>query len=154
MHEAAHASMAILMDRRVERVEVDPGMHLPGEEAGRTIVPVDVDRIEVSQLAVCLAGYLSDGAPDWPPPWPEALEEEREALGLVLKLMQVDEASYLAAIERVRAILDHPNFKRLQSGIARALATVPVLTQTNIERIARGHGFAPAEEPDLCPASP
>jgi hypothetical protein len=32
---------------------------------------------------------MSEDAHDWPPPWPEALEEEREKLGFVLRQLGV-----------------------------------------------------------------
>jgi hypothetical protein len=53
----------------------------------------------------------------------------------------------LAAIEHVQAILDHPDFRRLQSSIARALAACPRIEREEIELLAEAHLSNPNEEP-------
>jgi hypothetical protein len=135
LHEAAHAAMAVLMDRRVEFVEVDPGHHRPGETLGHARIPVG-EEVEASQLAIAIAGYLSDGKPGWPPPYEEAREERLEALGTTLRLLDVDEPTYDAAVGRTQAILATPDFRRLQDAIARALAAVPRLAAEDVEALA------------------
>jgi hypothetical protein len=138
MHEAAHAVAAILLDREVSFVEVGWKATARGEQLGHCRVPIG-DQLPVSQLALCLAGYLGEGAPDWPPPWPEALDERREGLGKVLRLLDVDEPSYCAAVEHTEAIIAHPQFKTLQSSIARALAAVPRIEAPEIEALVDAH---------------
>lgn len=138
VHEASHAALAVLMHRAVEFVEVHPGHSLVGEEVGRARVPVG-GSIEPSQVPLCLIGYLSEGEPGWPPPWPDCLDEPREALGTVLTLLGADQERYEKSIELTRKLLVEPDFVRLRDSFARALSRVPRLEAEDIEALCAIH---------------
>lgn len=138
VHEASHAAAAIMLGRHVESVECDVGHALVGERVGLARCPIG-DRIEPSQVPLCIIGYLSEAEPGWPPPWPEALEEPREALGRVLMALGATEAAYAQSVALARDMLADENFKRLRDGVARALVAVPRLEHEDIEELARIH---------------
>jgi hypothetical protein len=98
---------------------------------------VRLKRLEASQVVVALVGYLSEDAPDWPPPWPECLEEKREALGVVLRELGVAEAIYEQLVELARDLLADDDFLRLRNALARALHQVPRLEREDIEALCR-----------------
>ena len=57
--------------------------------------------------------------------------------------LDVDEDEYAACIELSRELLERPDFKRLQSAIARALAAAPELTGEDVKRLATATGTNP-----------
>ena len=67
LHEASHAAGAIALSRQVAHVEREPGSVLPGEQLGHCLAPIG-ERLELSQVPLCLVGYLSEDRPGWPPP--------------------------------------------------------------------------------------
>lgn len=138
IHEASHAAAAVLMDRAVEFVEVHPGLALAGEELGRARVPLGVS-IEANRVPLCLIGYMSEGEPGWPPPWPACLEEPREALGVVLRALGADQDRYEKSIQVTRQLLREPDFIRLRDAFARALSRVPRLEAEDIATLAAIH---------------
>lgn len=69
-HEASHAAVAITLGRRVAHLERDPGDVLAGKQLGHARIPLD-ERIDVSQVPIAIAGYLSEGHENWPPLWPD-----------------------------------------------------------------------------------
>ena len=136
LHEASHAAVAIMLGRRVEHVSRHPGHTLPGEELGHARITIG-DRVELSQLAICLVGYWVDGRPGWPPSFEDARTEKLEAMGKVISILGVNEEAYDATVELVRDMLADQDFKRLQGAIARALRVVPLLEREDIEALCR-----------------
>jgi hypothetical protein len=137
-HEASHAACAILLGRCVEHVERNPGLTRVGEELGHAWIPVG-DRIELSQLAICLVGYTSVNTPGWPPSYEDACTENLEALGKVITILGVDEQAYDATVELVSDMLADQDFKRLRDAIARALSAVPRLEAEDIQALCAIH---------------
>jgi hypothetical protein len=137
-HEAAHAACAIMLDRRVDHVLVEPGHAWVGEQLGQARIPV-ADRIEPSQVVLCLVGYMSEDTPGWPPSFEDALDEDREALGTVLLRLGANERAYKASVELAHAILADPDFQRLARAIERVLHRVPHLDAADIEALAAIH---------------
>jgi HK97 family phage prohead protease len=74
---------------------------------------------------------------DWPPSYAEAKSERREALGLRIRHLSVDEAEYEELIAIARDLLADPDFQRLHPAITRALHRVPRLENQDIEALAR-----------------
>lgn len=148
LHEASHAALGVLVGRWVEAVEVDRGAHWPGERMGAAVIPLDHQRIEPHQIGLALIGYLAEKRPDWPPPWPAALTERRERLGLVLRTLGVDKSAYEAAVELTRKILADPDFQLLQSSISRALRHVPRLEAADIAALCEANGFPVPAQPE------
>jgi hypothetical protein len=136
IHEASHVAMALWLGQRVEWVRVDGDIRFPGEVAGEARIPIGSE-VEPSRVAICLAGYLSTGEPGWPPSWPEALCEKREALNVVLKLLHADQEQYGRSVALTRDVLANSDFLRLRDAVARALRRVPHLTGADVEAICR-----------------
>ena len=134
-HEASHAAAAITLGREVEWVWRTDGLAFAGETVGQCRAPV-AERVEASQIVICVIGYLSEGEDGWPPPWPEALEEPREALGRVLTLLGATEEIYTECVGIARAMLADPQVLRLRNALARALYRVPRLEREDIQAIA------------------
>ena len=147
VHEASHVAAAILLDRPVEHVLVQVGASWVGEELGHARIPVG-ERLEVGQVPICLVGYWSEDRPGWPPSYEDALIEERESLGLVLRLLGATEAVYDDLVDIARRMLADPIFIRLRDAIARALRAVPRLEGEDIERLAAI--YLPDEEETTC----
>jgi hypothetical protein len=149
LHEARHCAMAIFVGRPVECVTRVSGMALAGETAGHTLVPVQ-DRVELSQIPICLAGYW--GEPGWPPSFEEAQEEKLEALGLVLKLLGINQRQYDRLVAVTEEIIADPNWQALRDAVARALAFSPRLDSEDLARICAAYDVPVprAEEPVPC----
>jgi hypothetical protein len=130
VHEASHAAAAILLGRRVERLEREGGFAWPGEQLGFAKVPID--RLDASQVVVQLVDYLSENRDGWPPPWPDCLDEPLEALGTVITMLGLTEERYAELVELARDLLDAPDFVALRDGIARVLVVVPRLEAEDI----------------------
>ena len=146
LHEASHAACAIALSRQVVHVEREQWHVLPGEQLGHCLAPIG-ERLELSQVPLCLIGYLSEGRPGWPSPWPDCLDEPLEGLGRVLTVLGVDEEDYAALVALTRDILADPDFRRLRDAIARALAAVPRLEREDIEALA---AIYPISEESTC----
>jgi hypothetical protein len=138
IHEASHAACAILLGRRVEQVECDVGLTRVGEQLGSCLAPIDGE-IEVSQVALCVIGYMSEDRDGWPPPYEQARTEKLESLGVVLGAIGVTPEAYEASVELVRDMLVDPDFIRLRDSIARALSRVPRLEAEDIEALRAIH---------------
>jgi hypothetical protein len=136
LHESSHAAAAITLGRPVDWIWRTAGLEVAGDVVGKCRAPVG-DQIGASQVAVCLVGYLSEGEPGWPPPWPDCLSEPRERLGLVLSELGVTERIYRDMVELTRDMLADPRFIRLRDAIARALEQVPHLEREDIEALCR-----------------
>jgi hypothetical protein len=134
-HEASHAAAAIALGRDVAYIERDTGATRVGERLGHARIPVD-GPIEPSQLVVCLAGYMGDGGEGWPPPWPDALDEPRERLGIVIRRLSLTEADYNEVVGLVRDVLADEDFRRLRDAIARALSAAPRLEREDLAALA------------------
>ncbi len=141
-HEAAHASACVLLGRRVEHVAATPGHGFTGERVGSVSAPIP-DEVKRRDLVAALVGYLAESALDWPPSYADAQSEQREALGTLIRALDVSEDEYAACIALSRELLERPDFKRLQSAIARALAAAPELTGEDVERLAAATGTNP-----------
>jgi hypothetical protein len=144
IHEASHAACAIMTGRYVAHVLLEVGHVRGGEQLGHCRVPI-ADRIELSQLPLALIGYMSQGTPGWPPSFEDALDEELEALGIVLLRLGVDEETYEEIVEMTRRMLADADFIRLRDAIARALSSVPRLEREDMEALAAIH--LPKEQP-------
>ncbi len=62
VHEASHVAAAIMLGRVVDHVWVEVGHTLPGDTLGQARIPVG-ERIEASQIPVCVIGYMSEDTP-------------------------------------------------------------------------------------------
>jgi tripartite-type tricarboxylate transporter receptor subunit TctC len=91
----------------------------------------------LSQVPICLIGYMSVNTPGWPPTYEEALDTELEALGTVLLRLGVTREAYGQLVELTRDMLVDPEFTRLRDAIARALTVVPRLEHEDIEALCR-----------------
>jgi hypothetical protein len=141
-HEAAHTAACIWLRRPVEHVWVTPGLAFPGEEIGHCRAPVPrTDGIQARDLAVSLVGYWAEGEPGWPPTYAEAREEKLEAIATLIRVLRLKRSQYEALVDETREMLEHPEFKRLQGAIARALVRVPRLEAEDVEALCRAHGF-------------
>jgi HK97 family phage prohead protease len=100
------------------------------------LVPIE-DRVEASQLAIALCGYMVDGRAGWPPAFEDAVNEELESLSAVLVALKATRQEYEAAVELVRKIIATESFKNLQGAIARALSVVPRLEEEDIPTACR-----------------
>jgi hypothetical protein len=147
LHEAAHATAAIMLGRHVEHVERNPGLTLVGEELGHCLAPIDGE-IEVSQVALCLIGYMAEDRDGWPPPYEQARTEKLESLGVVLGALGVTPEAYEASVELVRDMLVDPDFTRLRDAIARALGAAPRLEAEDLEALRAIH-LPDTKEDDL-----
>jgi hypothetical protein len=136
LHEAAHAAAAIWFNRPVAHVWREPGHVLPGETAGHARIPVG-ERIEPSQVAICVAGYLAEGRPGWPPDFEDAVHEPLEGLGFVLRKLGATRDQYEQTVAQTRELLADERLRRLRSSIARALAACPRLEREGIEALCR-----------------
>jgi hypothetical protein len=135
-HEASHCAMALYLGRDVEDVWVTTGLSHVGEQVGGCHIPVG-DEIEHTQPLVCLAGYLSESEPGYPPPWPDCLADSRESLGLVLLKLRATEEAYAKSVQLTRIILEDEDFIHLRDRIARALSQVPHLDREAIQSLAK-----------------
>jgi hypothetical protein len=132
----------VWLGRPIDHVSVTPGLARPGEEVGRCLAPVSrTDGIQPRDLVVSLAGYLAEGEAGWPPPYAEACGERREALATVIRVLDLDQDQYETAIDLTRRMLDTPEFRRLQSSIARALRAAPTITGDDVEAPAAALGY-------------
>jgi hypothetical protein len=138
VHEASHCAAGWLLGREVDHTWVATGSVQAGETAGFASLPIG-DRVEPSQVVICLVGYWSVDTPDWPPSFEDALSEEREALGRVLRYLGATKQKYDATVEFTRELLEDEQFVRLRDAIARALARVPRIERETIERLAAIH---------------
>ena len=149
VHEASHAAAAIMLGRHIDHVLVEPGHTWPGEQTGHAGVRIG-DRVELSQVPICLIGYLSVGRPGWPPPFEAALDERLEALGTVLLRLGVTEEAYEELVALTRELLADRDFTRLRNAIARALSRVPRLEAEDVEALAAIH---PPDKEHSCSTS-
>jgi hypothetical protein len=154
VHEASHAAAALALGRKVEHIEREIGYVAPGEQGGRARIPIG-DRIEASQIPICLAGYASTGRADWPPSYEEARTEDLEGLGLAMKALRVGPQDYAELVRLTRDVLADPHVRELRDALARALDAVPTIYTSEINEIAEAVGFPipEAEEPILCNTS-
>ncbi len=134
-HEASHVACAWLLGRDVDYTWRAVGSVWPGETAGRAQIPIE-DRIEVSQLPIALVGYMATDTEGWPPSFENALEEKREALGIVLQHLDATPERYARLVAFTEELLADPDFRRLRDSIARALDRVPRLEGETIEQLA------------------
>jgi hypothetical protein len=135
----------------VEWVRVTPGLSFDGEELGRCEAPIpEPGLFQARDVGIALIGYMAEDRGGWPPPYAQACSEEREALGLLIDLLDVDERQYEQVIARTRRLLADPDFRALQGAIARALSVAPTLYAEHVYEIARAHGVGhpiPDQEP-------
>ena len=109
------------------------------------------EKIEPSQVCVALAGYWSEDAPDWPPDYEQAKQEQLEALSTVLDALNLSEPTYDALVRVTAEIMASPHFRRLRDALARTLSDVPRLDHEDISALARASGFPiPREEAAPC----
>ena len=135
VHEAGHVACAILLGRRVDYTWRETGHALVGEELGHARIPID--KREISQVAICLVGYLTTAEAGWPPDYEQARDEMRERLGLVVRRLGLSRDVYEQLVELTRDVLVDPDFIRLRDAIARALTVVPRLECEDIEALCR-----------------
>jgi hypothetical protein len=154
-HEGAHAAACLWLGRPIEYVSRTPGLGFPGEELGRCEAPIpEGELIQARDVGVALIGYMAQDRDDWPPPYAAACTEEREALGLLIDLLDIDERQYEELVARTRRLLDDPDFSALQRAIARALSVVPTLTAEDVYAIAQAHGIrSPIHDEELSTCS-
>ena len=138
IHEASHCAAAWLLNRDVEHAWIAPGIVLPGETLGHARIPIK-DKVEPSQLVICLIGYMSTDTPNWPPAFEDACTEELEGLWIVMLRLGATKQKYDATVQFTRELLEDEHFIRLRDAIARALARVPRLERETIERLAEIH---------------
>jgi hypothetical protein len=142
VHEAAHATACVWLGRPIEYVGVTPGLSFPGEELGRCEAPISADEVvQARDVGIALIGYMAQDRDGWPPSYSEARSEQREALGLLIDLLDIDERQYGELVARTRRLLADPDFRALQDAIARALSSAPMLTAEDVYAIARAHGI-------------
>ena len=134
MHESAHVAMAVVFSRPVEWAAINRGGHLPGEVKGEARVPVR-DRVEGSQLAIALSGYLVDERPGWPPAFEDAVDEPLEALSSVLTALRCTRTQYEQAAALTKAIVATQTFQTLMAAVARMLAVVPRIEHEDIAKL-------------------
>ena len=139
-HEAAHAGMAVWLQRPVAYVWRDVGSALPGETVGHVRAPIQ-DKVEPSQLAIAIVGYMAEGDPDWPPPYDEACTERLEALGKIIEILDLDRDQYDRIVAVTKEILDDPDFRRLVHTIARAHAACPRLDAQAVRELTAAAGI-------------
>jgi hypothetical protein len=139
VHESNHAVAGYWHGRDVDHVWRAVGTMQAGETVGHADIPFDNNGIDAIQVVIALVGYLGTDERDWPPPWPEALDEPLEALGLVLRHLDADEEQYTRMVQYCRELLEDPDFIRLRDSIARALSRVPRLERETIEKLAEIH---------------
>jgi hypothetical protein len=77
------------------------------------------DRIEPSQIVICLAGYWFED-PDWPPIGPEEYEQ---------------------FCDLTRRLLESPDFQRLARLIEKALIQAPRLDHESVEILRKAAGI-------------
>ena len=146
IHEASHCAAAIMLGRPVDHTWLETGHTFAGETMGHANVPLR-EKVEASQVVVCLAGYMSENRAGWPPSYEDALDEDREALGLVLLKLGVTEEAYEEFIKLTRDLLADEDFIRLRDCIARALSIAKRLDRGDIEALCRAtHIPIPQEE--------
>jgi hypothetical protein len=59
----------------------------------------------------------------------------------VIRVLELRRDQYGAVVDLTRRMLDHPDFKRLQGAIARALARVPRLEAEDVEALCKALRF-------------
>jgi hypothetical protein len=152
VHEASHVAAAVMLGRPVDHVWIETGHTLPGDTIGSARIPVG-ERVESSQVPICLVGYMSEDEPDWPPRFEDAHDEKLEALGIVIGFLGLSEELYDELVGIARDMLADPDFVRLRNSIARALAAVPRLEREDVEALCRATGTpVPDREEQLCNA--
>ena len=145
-HEATHAAMAIWLRRPIEYLERYPDHFLPGETMGHCRAPIE-GAVEASQVAIALAGYMGEEAPDWPPDFEQARHERLEGLGRLIEILGFDHEQYEAIVAVTHRILDDPDFIRLRDAIERALRHVPRLDAQAVRDLTEAAGI-PVPEPE------
>lgn len=134
IHEASHCAAAWLLGRDVAYTWREVGSVLPGETLGHARIPITT--LDGTQVPIAVIGYLSTATENWPPRFEDALDEEREGLGIILRRLGATEEKYEKTIEFCRELLEDEHFVRLRDAIARALARVPRIERDTIERLA------------------
>ncbi len=124
-HEAGHAAAALMLGRKVEEIEVTVG----GLDTfyGRTRMEVADD---FEDVVIRLVGYLAEGVAPvaWPPDYEDALDEEREGLGPLLRTLGVPREAYRALCDAALRLAADTEFRRRVSVLASALGACPVLS--------------------------
>jgi len=131
-HEAAHAAACVLLGVEVECVRIDRPEH---NMAGWCIAPRD--GIGKRDVLIQLAGYMCAGTEGWPPAWPVD-EDELEALGVLVRFLELDERQYHALIRRTEEMIASREFRRIADLIERALTRVLVLDKEQLEYLLNG----------------
>jgi hypothetical protein len=145
IHEAAHASAALLLGRRVDYVRVEPGNKWRDEQLGGTGVPLLDGRFQPSDLIIRLAGYAGELA-GWPPPFEKACGEDLEEVDIIIDALDLTAEQYEQLVAQAQAMLRDPRFTRLRGALARLLAITPRLERGDIERLAAAHGVHRPDE--------
>jgi hypothetical protein len=148
VHEASHVVAARIVepDARLVVVRIDKPLDANGDQCfglTRFERPEYEDDEEqraayLRRLVVVLVGYLLDPDAqsfDWPPPWPECQDEEREQVGVLVRRIGLDEAGYRRICQVARELSLDPGFLRAVDLVARALGSVPVLTGEQVEEL-------------------
>lgn len=150
IHEASHVAAGWLLGRDVDHTWVTVGHSLPGETLGHARIPIG-EKVEPSQVVICLVGYLSVGEPNWPPSFEDACFEPLEGLGTVLRRLNSTKAKYDQTVQFCRELLEDPDFIALRDAVARALSRVPRIERETIQRLAQIH-LPTTPEPEGAPA--
>jgi hypothetical protein len=131
-HEAGHVIAALMFGRRVEEVEVVVGAL--DSRYGRTRMEVECS---LEDVIIRLVGYLSEGVAlaAWPPAYEDALEEELEALGTLLRALGVPREAYDLLRDAAIRLADDPAFRRQVGLVASALDSCPLLTGAQVEEL-------------------
>jgi hypothetical protein len=136
VHEASHCACAYLLNRHVSYTWRALGSVWEDEQLGHANIEIG-PTLGPERLVIALIGYLSVNTPGWPPPFEEAVDEELEALGLLLRHLDADPERYRRIVQFTEELLEDPHFIRLRDAIARALTRFHFIDAEAIEDLAR-----------------
>jgi hypothetical protein len=141
-HEAAHCAAAVLLGRDVEEVRVDR----PGVTGAlgimRTRELPDGEKYGGIDVLISLVGYLVERRPDWPPRYELAVDEEREALCVLIDVLSIDEERWDDLCELAEEFIAAAEFRRVAGLIERALSRCPALSGADVEDLVAIGGAA------------
>jgi hypothetical protein len=86
-------------------------------------------------VVVRLAGYMAEGEPGWPPPWPQCLDEGREGLGELVREAGLDAGTYARVVVLARDMVADPQLRRRIALVASALLRCPKLTGEQVRAL-------------------